>query len=125
MHPGSRRGLAQAAGRPGCPAFQRRPCTGRVERREILPAWRGRWQPDLRELLRSAGLIHLEGCGAHENPGGLDALTGTGVASSHWHQGASGVENRDRPETGKVSLLHCHSCVYAGGHQPIPGCASK
>jgi CO/xanthine dehydrogenase Mo-binding subunit len=65
-------------------------------------------------LLQKAGLTRLQATGAHQNPGGLDAITGTGVASSHWHQGACGVEIEIDPETGKVSLLHCHSCVYAG-----------
>jgi CO/xanthine dehydrogenase Mo-binding subunit len=66
------------------------------------------------ELLQKTGLTHLDATGVHQNPGGLDALTGTGVASSHWHQGASAVEIEIDPETGKVSLLNCHSCVYAG-----------
>ena len=66
------------------------------------------------ELLRRSGLTHLEGAGAHFNPGGLDADTGTGIASSHWHQGAAGVEIEVDPETGKIELLHCHSCIYAG-----------
>ncbi len=66
------------------------------------------------ELLQHTGRERLEGFGSHENPGGLDAGTGLGVASSHWHQGAGAVEVEIDPETGKIEILHCHSSVYAG-----------
>jgi len=65
-------------------------------------------------LLQRMGLEKLEGKGSHHNPGGLDAETGMGVASSHWHQGAGAVEVEIDPETGKIEILRCHTCVYAG-----------
>jgi CO/xanthine dehydrogenase Mo-binding subunit len=66
------------------------------------------------ELLARQGIDCLVGNGSHQNPGGLDAATGMGVASSHWHQGAGAVEVEVDPETGKVDILKCYSCVYAG-----------
>jgi CO/xanthine dehydrogenase Mo-binding subunit len=69
---------------------------------------------DYAELLRRTGRERLEGTGSHRNSGGLDAETGLGIASSHWHQGAGAVEVEVDPETGKVEILHCHSCTYAG-----------
>jgi CO/xanthine dehydrogenase Mo-binding subunit len=66
------------------------------------------------ELLQRTGQERLEGKGSHENPGGLDAQTGRGVASSHWHQGAGAVEVEIDPETGQVKIIHCHATVYAG-----------
>lgn len=65
-------------------------------------------------LLQRLGLERLEGKGAHHNPGGLDPDTGMGVASTHWHQGAGAVEIEIDPETGKIEILRCHTCVYAG-----------
>lgn len=65
-------------------------------------------------LLQRTGHERLEGKGSHENPGGLDAQTGRGVASSHWHQGAGAVEVEIDPETGQIEIVHCHATVYAG-----------
>ena len=66
------------------------------------------------ELLLRSGYENLVGEGEHRNPGGLDVETGQGVASSHWHQGAAGVEVEIDPETGKIEILRAHACVYAG-----------
>jgi CO/xanthine dehydrogenase Mo-binding subunit len=66
------------------------------------------------ELLQHAGRESVVGEGEHRNPGGLDAETGQGVASSHWHQGAGAVEVEIDPETGKIEILRAHACVYAG-----------
>jgi CO/xanthine dehydrogenase Mo-binding subunit len=46
--------------------------------------------------------------------GGLDPVTGQGVASDHWHQGAAGAEVEVDLGTGKVYVTHLHSIAYAG-----------
>jgi CO/xanthine dehydrogenase Mo-binding subunit len=46
--------------------------------------------------------------------GGLDPKTGQGVASDHWHQGASGAVVEVDLGTGKVYVKHLHSIAYAG-----------
>jgi len=47
-------------------------------------------------------------------PGGLDAETGQGVASHHWHQAAGAAEVDVDLETGKVTVLRYRASVYAG-----------
>ena len=54
------------------------------------------------------------GIGEVVNDGGLDAETGQGVASSHWHQGAAAAEVSVDEETGVVSVGRLHVSVYAG-----------
>ena len=68
----------------------------------------------LAEIVSSAGRPLLVGHGSFANEGGLDPDTGRGVASSHWHQGAAGVEIEVDTETGLIRLLRCHAAVYAG-----------
>src|SRR5581483_1570577 len=54
------------------------------------------------------------GYGEVFNAGGLDPETGGGIASTHWHQAASGAEVRVDEETGKLEVLRLHTAVYAG-----------
>lgn len=68
----------------------------------------------LPDLLKHYGHNRVVGRGSYRNPGGLDAETGRGVASSHWHQGAGAVEVEVDPETGKVDIISVHVAVYAG-----------
>ena len=56
----------------------------------------------------------MRGIGEVVNDGGLDAETGQGVASSHWHQGAAAAEVSVDEETGVVSVGRLHVSVYAG-----------
>jgi CO/xanthine dehydrogenase Mo-binding subunit len=62
--------------------------------------------------LRASGGVR--GFGEILNDGGLDAETGQGIASSHWHQGAAAAEVTVDPETGVVSVDRLHVAVYAG-----------
>lgn len=57
---------------------------------------------------------YLRGDGKYENEGGLDPETGKGIASSHWHQGALGVEIEVDTRTGFIKLLKLFPAVYAG-----------
>ncbi|MFQ5610499.1 MAG: xanthine dehydrogenase family protein molybdopterin-binding subunit [Anaerolineae bacterium] len=68
----------------------------------------------LAEVVQHSGQARLRGEGRHENQGGLDPDTGRGIASSHWHQGAVGVEIEVDTETGLLRLLRCRPVVYAG-----------
>ncbi len=61
------------------------------------------------------------GLGEIEDDGGLDAFTGQGVASSHWHQGAAAARVEVDGETGVVSVAHVHAAVYAGVVVNRPG----
>ena len=54
------------------------------------------------------------GFGEVVNDGGLDAETGQGIGSSHWHQGAAAAEVSVDEETGVVSVERVHVSVYAG-----------
>ena len=62
--------------------------------------------------LRASG--GTRGFGEVVNEGGLDAATGQGVGSSHWHQGAAAAEVSVDEETGVVSVDRVHVAVYAG-----------
>jgi CO/xanthine dehydrogenase Mo-binding subunit len=46
--------------------------------------------------------------------GGLDAATGQGIASEHWHQGAVAAEVEVDTATGKIHLRRLRAAVYAG-----------
>ena len=76
--------------------------------------------PDTREripftdVLRRSGLDKLDGEGEYVNEGGLDPVTGRGVASTHWHQAAAAAEVEVDPATGKVSVQRVHAAVFAG-----------
>jgi CO/xanthine dehydrogenase Mo-binding subunit len=54
------------------------------------------------------------GYGEVVNAGGLNPETGSGIASTHWHQAASGSEVRVDEETGKLEVVRLHTAVYAG-----------
>lgn len=66
------------------------------------------------EILGRAGLERLDSAGSSFNDGGLDPDTGQGIASSHWHHGATAVEVAVDTETGKVEIVRCEAAVYAG-----------
>ncbi len=68
----------------------------------------------LGEVVKQSGLARVRGDGQYHNEGGLDPETGKGIASSHWHQGAVGVEVEVDIQTGFVRLLRCHPAIYAG-----------
>ncbi|MPZ13537.1 MAG: molybdopterin-dependent oxidoreductase [Chloroflexi bacterium] len=69
---------------------------------------------DLAEVLRAAGLARVTGIGEFHTEIGIDAETGQGKASHHWHQAAaSAVVEVDR-ETGKVAVLRLHLATHAG-----------
>lgn len=68
----------------------------------------------LSELLKHNKLDKLSGNANYENEGGLDPETGRGIASSHWHQGAVGVEIEIDTGTGFIRVLKCHPAIYAG-----------
>lgn len=56
----------------------------------------------------------LGGDGWYVTEGGLDAATGQGVASEHWHQGAVAAEVDVDTRTGKVRVRRLKATVYAG-----------
>ena len=54
------------------------------------------------------------GFGEVANEGGLDPDTGQGIASTHWHQGATAAQLSVDPATGRVTVDNLHAAVYAG-----------
>ena len=52
--------------------------------------------------------------GTFMSEGGLDAATGQGIASDHWHQGAVAAEVEVDTATGKIHLRRLRASVYAG-----------
>ena len=67
------------------------------------------------EILEPLGLEQLRAEGSfatHE--GQVDAETGQGVSSPHWHQGAGACEVEVDLETGQVQVLRYHSSAFAG-----------
>ena len=66
---------------------------------------------DLVRLSRSGNLL---GSSTFRSEGGLDAETGLGIGSVHWHQAAGAAEVEVDLETGKVTVLRYHAGVYAG-----------
>ncbi len=52
--------------------------------------------------------------GTFMSKGGLDAATGQGIASEHWHQGAVAAEVEVDTATGKIHLRRLRAAVYAG-----------
>ncbi|AYY15539.1 xanthine dehydrogenase subunit D [Actinobacteria bacterium YIM 96077] len=61
--------------------------------------------------LRANGTV---GHGRIVNDGGLDPDTGTGVASSHWHQGAAAAHVDVDDETGIIDVRSLYATSYAG-----------
>lgn len=74
--------------------------------------------PDSRKLLadvvKDAGEESLSGFDTFTNEGGVSPDDGQGIASSHWHQGACGVQVAVDTETGKIELEKFHGVVYCG-----------
>lgn len=66
------------------------------------------------EMLRTARRGNLQGTGSFITEGGLDPLTGQGIASVHWHHGAAGCEVEVDLETGKIEVLQVAAAVFAG-----------
>jgi len=66
------------------------------------------------ELVRASRSGNLLGSSTFRSEGGLDAETGLGIGSVHWHQAAGAAEVEVDLETGKVDLLRYHAGVYAG-----------
>ncbi len=75
-------------------------------------------QPDKRkslgDVVRDAGQESLDGDGAFTNEGGVSPDDGQGIASSHWHQGACGVQIAVDTETGRIEIENIQAIVYAG-----------
>src|SRR5262249_9606844 len=66
------------------------------------------------ELVRASHRGNLLGTGMYLSEGGLDAETGQGLGSVHWHQAAGAAEVEVDLETGKVEVVRYHAAVYAG-----------
>lgn len=66
------------------------------------------------EIVRRSRMGTLSALGAFRSEGGLDPVTGQGIASDHWHQGALAVEVAVDRRTGKVRILRARVSVYAG-----------
>jgi CO/xanthine dehydrogenase Mo-binding subunit len=56
----------------------------------------------------------LTASGTFMSEGGLDAATGQGIASEHWHQGAVAAEVEVDTATGKIHICRLRASVYAG-----------
>ena len=56
----------------------------------------------------------LTGNGTFMSEGGLDAATGQGIASEHWHQGAVAAQVEVDTATGKIRVRRLRAAVYAG-----------
>lgn len=69
---------------------------------------------DYGDLISNRGLGELLGSGSFVTEGGLDPVSGKGVASVHWHQGAAGCEIEVDVETGKIEVTRLVSSVFAG-----------
>lgn len=68
----------------------------------------------LGEVLREAGLETISGQGDFKNEGGVSPDDGQGIASSHWHQGACGVQIAVDTETGRIEIEKIYGSVYVG-----------
>jgi CO/xanthine dehydrogenase Mo-binding subunit len=66
------------------------------------------------ELVRASRSGNLLGSSTFRSEGGLDAETGQGIGSVHWHQAAGAAEVEVDLDTGKVDILRYHAGVYAG-----------
>ncbi len=69
---------------------------------------------DYGQIIRNHRAGNLLGSSTFRSEGGLDAATGQGIGSVHWHQAAGAAEVEVDLETGKVDLLRYHAGVYAG-----------
>jgi CO/xanthine dehydrogenase Mo-binding subunit len=68
----------------------------------------------LGQVVSGSKLGTLTATGSYVSEGGLDAATGQGIASDHWHQGAVAAEVDVDIRTGKVMVNRLRACVYAG-----------
>ena len=68
----------------------------------------------LGQVVWGSKLGTLTATGSYVSEGGLDAATGQGIASDHWHQGAVAAEVDVDIRTGKVMVNRLRACVYAG-----------
>ena len=66
------------------------------------------------QVIQRAGCGNLMASGTYQTKGGLDPVTGQGIASVHWHQAAAGAEVEVDRETGAVKLLNMHAAQYSG-----------
>ena len=82
---------------------------GKVEIRDVLDS--GISIPDVLAESRTGSIL---GQGEVITAGGLDAETGQGLASDHWHQGSASVELDVDLATGKVYLRSLYAAALAG-----------
>jgi CO/xanthine dehydrogenase Mo-binding subunit len=68
----------------------------------------------LGQVVSGSKLGTMTATGTFVSEGGLDAATGQGVASHHWHQGAVAAEVDVDIRTGKVRVTRLRACAYAG-----------
>lgn len=66
------------------------------------------------DVVRSAQRGNLLGHGSFVTEGGLDPLTGQGVGSVHWHNGAFACEVEVDVQTGRVEVQKIACAVFAG-----------
>ncbi|WP_432837964.1 xanthine dehydrogenase family protein molybdopterin-binding subunit [Dactylosporangium sp. CA-092794] len=66
------------------------------------------------QVVSASKLGTISATGSFVTKGGLDAKTGQGIASEHWHQGAVAAEVDVDTRTGKVRVNRLRACVYAG-----------
>ncbi len=69
---------------------------------------------DYAEVLRRNQMKTLEATGEASTKGGMDAETGQGVGSLHYHQGAGACEVEVDIQTGKVRVLRYFASSFAG-----------
>jgi CO/xanthine dehydrogenase Mo-binding subunit len=65
-------------------------------------------------IVRRSRRGNLLGSGTFQTEGSLDAETGLGIATSHFHQSAAAAEVEVDTETGRVEVLKVHLATYAG-----------
>lgn len=66
------------------------------------------------EILKRNNLSSLEETGEYSTAFKMDAETGQGVATPHWHQGAGAAEAIVDTETGKITILRYTAASFAG-----------
>jgi CO/xanthine dehydrogenase Mo-binding subunit len=82
---------------------------------------------DYAAIVRRGRLGNVLGNGEYRSEGGLDAQTGQGIGSVHWHQAAGAAEVEVDLETGKVNVLRYHAAAPSTGRQgcALPICRSR
>jgi CO/xanthine dehydrogenase Mo-binding subunit len=66
------------------------------------------------DILKRNGLNSLEETGEYATNLKLDAETGQGISTPHWHQGAGAAEVEVDTETGQISILRYSAAAFAG-----------